>query len=268
MFVFFALTNLSAQKIDTAFFNSKAINLLTLFNSIGNFEGAQKLQAEKDFRDSLYSCLKIDDSFFYTFDTLKKIGRIQSNDNKINIFSWNIPQKNGYSNYYSIIQYYSKKDKQLLVYILNEEPGLLKRNPLSSGDLNHWTGVLYYKIIDTKYKGQVFYTLLGFNFNDIVSNIKTIDVLTFDELNYPVFPQKIFIYNGKPQNRIVYEYNERAQMMLEYNEKIKMIIADHLSPARPSMEGQYQFYGPDFSYEGFSFEDGIWQHHSEIDVRN
>ena len=57
-------------------------------------------------------------------------------------------------------------------------------------------------------------------------------------------------------------------MMVEYNEKLKEIVADHLSPSRPSMQGQYQFYGPDFSYEGFSFQDGVWVQKSDIDVRN
>lgn len=261
-------SNLSAQKPDTAFFKAKSICLLNQYKAISGLEGSKKIQAETAFRDSLAACLELTGSFNYTFDTLKNIGRIQSDDNKLTVFSWNIPQKSGYSNYYCLLQYYSKKDKQIFVYTLTEEPGLLKKNPQAFTDISHWPGVLYYKIIDTKFKGKVYYTLLGFNFNDILSNIKTIDVLTFDEFNYPGFGQKMFVYNGKPQNRIVYEYNERAQMMLEYNENLKLIVADHLSPARPSMEGQYQFYGPDFSYEGFSFEDGIWQHRTEVDIRN
>jgi hypothetical protein len=266
--IFISSFNLPAQKTDTAFFNSKAVSLLNQFNAIAVLDGSKKNKSEKDFCDSLAACLKVEGSFFYAFDTLKHIGRIQSADKKLNIFSWNIPQKNGYNNYYSIIQYYSKKDKQIYVYPLMEEVGQLKRNPQAVNEVNHWAGVLYYKIVETKYKGQVYYTLLGFDFNDILTNIKTIDVLTFNEQNYPIFPQRLFVYNGKPQNRIVYEYNERAQMMLEYNEHMKMIVADHLSPSRPTMEGQYQFYGPDFTYEGFSFEEGAWQQKSDIIVTN
>jgi hypothetical protein len=71
---------------------------------------------------------------------------------------------------------------------------------------------------------------------------------------------------GKPLNRIIFEFNERVQVTLEYNEVMKMIVFDHLSPSRPSLEGQYQFYGPDFSYDGLLFEDGIWKHYSDIQI--
>lgn len=51
--------------------------------------------------------------------------------------------------------------------------------------------------------------------------------------------------------------------------KIKdgMIIFDHLSPASKAMEGQYQYYGPDFTYDGFVFEDGKWNLYSNLDLR-
>jgi hypothetical protein len=34
------------------------------------------------------------------------------------------------------------------------------------------------------------------------------------------------------------------------------------------MEGNYQFYGPDFTYDGLKFEKGIWVSYSNIDVTN
>ena len=45
-------------------------------------------------------------------------------------------------------------------------------------------------------------------------------------------------------------------MMLRYDDKLKMIVFDHLSPSKPSYEGKYQYYGPDFSYDGLIFEKG------------
>ncbi|MBN2486328.1 MAG: hypothetical protein JXB34_10180 [Bacteroidales bacterium] len=268
LYLFIACTGLYAQKTDTAWFKSRSVILLEQFNTIATLDGKAKQQAETAFRDSLLQVLKTYGSFQYQFDTLRNIGRISSDDNRLRIFSWNVPQKSGYSNYYAILQYCDKKEKDCYVGALYEEPGILKRAPQVTSDTNHWAGALYYRIIDTRYKGKVYYTLLGFNFNDILTNIKTIDVLTFDDSNLPVFAPKMFIYKGKPLNRIVYEYNERVQMMLEYNSSMKKIVADHLSPSRPSMEGQYQFYGPDFSYEGFEFVNGIWQHIPDIDVRN
>jgi len=42
--------------------------------------------------------------------------------------------------------------------------------------------------------------------------------------------------------------------------KMNMIIFDHLSPSKPSYTGNYQFYGPDFSYDGLEvlMDIGTW----------
>lgn len=256
-----------AQKIDTTFFLKKELMLIDTYGKILHSQGKERVEAEKVFHDSLVNVLKLKDSFYYKFDSIKRIGRISSDDKKLVLFTWNIPQ-GMFHNYYGIIQYYSKKEKKVLIYSLKEEPGKLKRFPQAQADINGWPGALYYKIVTTKYKGQVFYTLLGYNFNDLLSNYKLIEVMAFDDLNYPYFPQRKFMYKGKVQNRIILEYAEQANVTLDYNKNNKMIVFDHLSPARPSLEGQFQYYGPDFSYDGFSFEDGIWMHKSDIDVSN
>ena len=35
-----------------------------------------------------------------------------------------------------------------------------------------------------------------------------------------------------------------------------------------SFEGQYQFYGPDLSYDGFEFKNGKWLYIKDVDARN
>jgi hypothetical protein len=262
-----AIPEIKAQVIDSAFFKSRELNLVTYYKVALNSEGYSKIQAENSFCDSLVSVLKTNGSFFYSFDSLPKIGKIASSDGRLKIYSWNFTQKAGYSKYYCILQYYSKRDKKFMLYKLTEDPGFLQRYPQNQADPMHWPGVLYYKIIDKKYKGQTYYTLLGFDFNDILTNIKTIDILAFDEQNVPNFPQKLFLSDGKPKNRIIFEYAERAQMMIDYNAAMDMIVCDHLSPAKPSMELQYQFYGPDFTYDGYSFEEGIWVQHTDVQIR-
>lgn len=258
---------ISAQKIDTSFFRSKELMLIKAFDNILNSQGSQRNTAEKAFLDSLTTLLKNKDSFHFKFDSLKRVGRIVSEDNKLVIFTWNVPH-GMFHNYYGLIQYYSKKEKKVLVYQLKEEPGKLKKFPQAQADIRGWMGALYYKIVTTKYKGQVYYTLIGFNFNDLLSNIKIIEVLAFDKYHYPYFPQRMFMYKGKVQNRIILEYAEQANVSVDYHEGKEMIVFDHLSPARPSLEGQFQYYGPDFSYDGLLFDDGIWMHQSDIDIRN
>ncbi|MBN1116775.1 MAG: hypothetical protein JXA77_06205 [Bacteroidales bacterium] len=263
-----SITTVYSQKIDSIFFAAKAEILLKQYSMISNSVGKQKKEAELAFRDSLYKTLQLDDAFYYTFSEIKTIGRISSEDEKLVIYTWNIPQKGGFNNYYGIIQYQAKKNKEIQTYLLKEASEILTSNQQSYADISMWPGALYYKIVENKYKGQTYYTLLGFHFKDILSNMKLIDILAFNNENTPYFPQKHFRYAGKTLNRVVFEYNEKVQMTLDYNAGMEMIIFDHLSPSRPSQIDQFQFYGPDFSYDGLKFEDGIWMHESDISVTN
>lgn len=257
-----------SQDIDSAFFDNKENALLQLYNNILEVPIKDKQKAEEVFRDSLAEILRNPASFYYTFPKLTNIGRISSGDDMLNIFSWNIPQIGGFNAYYAIIQYTPKRTKKVFVYPLNEILTDLNKNSQMLSSQKAWIGSLYYEIIPTKYKGQIYYTLLGFHFNDILSNIKIIDILTFNEDSQLEFPAQKFKYEGKPCNRIVFEYNERAQMTLEYNTTMEKIVFDHLSPSRPSLQGEYQFYGPDFSYDALFFEEGIWHHQTDIQIIN
>lgn len=256
----------NAQEIDSVFFSRTEDSLLILYNEVIEGSLTTKMKAEENFLNALTEVLKNPESYRYTFPKLTHIGRISSEDDLLNIFSWNIPHAGGLNAYYAILQYAPKRLKEVFVFPLQEVLVDLNKNTQSLSIPEAWVGSLYYEIVTTKTKGQVFYTLLGFHFNDILSNIKIIDILTFNDDNQPIFPAKKFIFEGKPCNRIIFEYNDRAQMTLEYNESMEMIVFDHLSPSKPSLEGEYQFYGPDFSYDALKFEDGIWNHLSDIQI--
>lgn len=267
--VFIPLTFLHAQKIDTAFFRQKEAGLTELYQRIFETENTKTRNSyERDFLDSFKEILKLDNAFYFPFDSLKNIGRIQSDDDKLVVYTWNIPQKGGFHNYYCLLHYCIKKSKEYKIVSLNESASFYNVNRQDFADKNRWPGALYYEVITQKYKGEISYTLLGFNFNDLFTNLKLIELITFDENNDPVFPGQRFLYEGKYLNRIVFEYAERAQMTLNYNATTKKIIADHLSPIRESLEGQHQFYGPDFSYDSFEFTDGIWKYKSDIHPEN
>lgn len=270
LFVFIGINCyfVNAQVIDSVFFRNEEKNLVDVYSKIATSDNHSKSLAEANFRDSLLAVLKHDGSFYFVFDSLKTVGRVISDDQRLVVYTWNIPQASGFNTYYCILLYYSKKDKKHFVYSLEESPDAFVQNQQMQADINFWPGALYYKVISAKYKGQVYYTLLGFNFNNLLSNMKVIEAVTFDEENNLIFPKGLFLKENKAQNRLVFEYNERVQMMLDYNLEKKMIIFDHLSPVRPSLDGQFQFYGPDFSYDGLLFIDGKWVFQSDIRLGN
>ena len=122
--------------------------------------------------------------------------------------------------------------------------------------------------VQTKHAGQRYYTLLGFNLKDPLSNEKMIDVVSIDDFDEFYFAENLISVEGKKQSRLSFVYNEKATMSLNYNAETKMIVFDHLSPAKPSLTGQYEFYGPDFTYDGLKWEKGTWVFYSNIDVTN
>jgi len=209
------------------------------------------------------------ESFDYTFDSLRRIGMKYSPDRKFRIINWNIPWQDGTHTYYGFIQLPRKKEKRCeVIHIIDqsheiEDPENLE---LFSGT---WYGVLYYDILLNKYSGQKYYTLLGFDFNDRFSNKKVIDVLTFEN-GMPFFGKPIFEpeKGGDRQHRLIYEFAPDVVMAMRYDPRFKMIVLDHLSPIEPVFEGNYKFYAPDFSYDGYRWKKGVWQYQSNVDVRN
>lgn len=207
-------------------------------------------------------------SFDYPFDSLKYIGKIRSSDQRLRIYTWNLPYENGTHRYFGFLQYTPEKKDPPMVYRMTDKSEDIE-DPLHSVlNENNWYGALYYDIVETRDQDNRYYTLLGFDFNNLFSSKKIIDVLYFDEKNRPFFGKQIFQQDDKLLMRVIFEFSARVSMSLTYNKEKKMIIYDHLSPSKPSLTGKYQFYGPDMSYDGLKFEDGIWKLYTDLDVRN
>lgn len=211
--------------------------------------------------------LKNEDSFYYPFYALKNIGVIQSDDYKLRIITWNLPYNDRTHKYFGFIQY-KKSKRSYQLYELNDNSDKIKNPEFAVLSNKNWYGALYYKIITNKYRGRVYYTLLGADLNNLLSKKKIIDILYFDKNDSPVFGDKVFKNKNNSVLRIIFEFNGQANMTLTYDEEREMIIYDHLSPSKPSLTGEYEFYGPDFSYDGLKFERGIWNAYLDIDVRN
>lgn len=205
-----------------------------------------------------------EDSFEYPFDSLGTLGRITSRDNRLRIFTWNYSDSPVDYRYSGFIQY--------------RENGSISLHTLKQGDKGrdkfenrvfvpeNWYGALYYQVHDVVYSGRTYYTLIGFDFNDVFSNIKIVDVLTLDD-GSPVLGAPVFHFRDGTRHRVVFEYSARAVMLLRYVPERDMIIYDQLAPVSPRLRGQYRYYGPVFSYDGLRFERGRWVHQPDVDYR-
>ena len=208
--------------------------------------------------------LLYDGSFEYPFDSLRSLGRIASQDNLLRIFTWNYSDSPVDHRYSGFIQY--RENDSISLYHLQQ--GEKDKEEFGSRVFapENWYGVLYYQVHDVIYSGRTYYTLIGFDFNDIFSHIKIIDVLTFEQ-GSPVFGAPIFQFRDEIRNRVIFEYSARAVMLLRYVPERDMIIYDNLAPGSPRLRGQYRYYGPVFSYDGLRFEKGRWVHQPDVDWR-
>jgi hypothetical protein len=105
------------------------------------------------------------------------------------------------------------------------------------------------------------------DFNNARSHIKTIETLLIQRQK-PVFTRSLFAHGTDHIDRMVLEYSSTVAISVRYEPEMKMITFDHLVPFHPIYNRNYEFYGPDGSFDGLEFRQGKWIFRSDIDARN
>ena len=214
----------------------------------------------------LISALSKVGSIDYPWNQLDRIGIIQSEDKKLKVFTWHVRDDPDNVRYFGFIQVALRKGKAR-VYELKDnfkaQRGILKLDQ-STED---WYGKLYYQVLSHRYKRKTYYTLLGMDFNDSRSTIKSVEVIMLQR-NQLRFVKDMF-FNGRDKvDRVVLEYSNRVSISVRYDPELGMITYDHLVPLHPVYERNFEFYAPDGSYDGLEFEGGVWNYRKDIDARN
>ena len=220
------------------------------------------------FMQLLEKAFNLPHSFDYPFDSLKTISRLQPDDKSFKLFSWNMPKDDGTFAYFGYVQSKEPKTGNPKFVKLIDKSDEIQAPETKSLSPKNWFGTHYYKIVQTSYKKEKFYTLLGIDFNNRSTRKKIVDVIEFDRLGNVFFGDNIFDYEKKNPKRIVFEYSAEVSMSLRFDETKGMIVFDHLAPMKEDLVGQFQFYGPDFSYDGLKFKKGKWIQVIDIDARN
>ncbi|HEY0030640.1 MAG TPA: hypothetical protein VGC65_07775 [Bacteroidia bacterium] len=224
--------------------------------------------------------IEIPNTFDYDFDSLRQdIGILRSPDNKFRIIHWDLPKSDGTFEYYGFIQskhteikkaglFRKIKTETIQLYPLTDKSSEIKNPENAITDHKKWFGALYSKIILKKSGGKTYYTLLGRDGNDKFSQKKIIEVLTFDANGTPRFGADIFSFNKKYPKRVIFEYSATCSMSLRYSNKKDSIVFGHLAPIEPQLEGQFQYYCSDMSFDGFGFKKGKWNYGADVKAVN
>ncbi len=213
--------------------------------------------------------LETEDSYDFDFKELKMLGNIRSDDQKLRIYTWNTMDDDGDFHYFGFLQYYVRKLKKHVALELKDKSAEIQNPEFQEFGIQNWYGALYYKILERKTNYGKVYTLFGWDGNDNLSNKKLIETLTFDKAGTAKFGVPILEHEKKViKNRIILEFGEQFRMLLHYDKNVKMIVFDHLAPPKPELEGQFQCYGPDSSFDGLFFESGLWKFYSNLNITN
>jgi len=239
--------------------------LSKLFTVLGSTAPDVIKEATSDSITQILQSFLKDPESFKQKPEVKYLGKVASEDNKLNIYSWNYQHVNHAYKYACILQYKTESDGIKVIVLEDNTKDIPENKTLKPGE---WYGCLYYKIIVKTKRKKTYYTLLGWDGNNDMVARKVIDVLIFKSDNEPVLGAAVFKMEKGTQKRVVFKFAATGSMMLVYDPDYKRIIFDHLSPASPELKGQYRYYGSDFTYDGFKFKRGKWVFEEMLDPRN
>lgn len=239
---------------------------------------SNRFDANKQFIALWNVILKDEKSIQYPFDSLKKdVSFVVSPDKKFRIITWDMRKEDHTYFYFGFIQVNNSKTikkgmfkkettSQYEVFTLQDKSATVKTPENYVADPSKWFGMLY---IDCVKSDDDFYTLIAWDGNDKLTQRKFIDILSFKPDGTPIFGKDVFKFPGKFAKRVMFEYASEVAMSLKYNTNRKQIIFSHLAPNTPdpTLEGQYQYYGPDGSFDALSMKKGKWTLEADIDIR-
>lgn len=226
---------------------------------------AARQKACDEFIPVLVRALKTPHAFRYTFDSLKTISIQYPQDSTFRIFTWAMEKETGFYRHYGAIQLRTT-DGQLNLFSLFDNSDY-SANTDTITDTRGWYGCLYYNIVQRHYFNQEYYTLFGWDANNIRSQKKVMDMLTFKN-GKPVLGGPFFSFAEdtvpKPgRNRFIIEYKKDASATLNYNKELDMVVFDHLI-SESNEPGKKYTYVSDMDYEGFKWKAGKWVHVEKI----
>ncbi len=239
-----------------------------MFTDTSNLE---RMRACYTFIPKFVEALKVPGSFNYSFDSVPIVSILYPADSSFRIFTWQVALDGGSYRYFGTIQ---MNGKELKLFPLIDRTDSIKNPQDTILSASCWYGAYYYNMVETKAKGTTYYTLFGFDGNDLFSHIKVMDVLHFDD-GKPVFGAPIFEIPDtfanefpypvrKPLTRFFVYYKFDAKLSLNYNPDDDIVVFDHIKSTHAFGKDVPISLIPDGSYDAFEWKDGKWTYISNV----
>ncbi len=226
----------------------------------------ERFSADSSFTKGFVRALKIKNSFYFPFDSLQNISRMYAPDSSFRIFTWQLLVNENLVRQHGAIQMRTIDGSLKLLPLIDKSDVTINQRDTIANNFG-WMGAVYYKIMLNTAGNKKYYTLLGFDDNNIRSDKRVIDVLSFSDKGEPIFGANIFAYDtakgGTLPARIIMEFKKEASPRLTYDNELKMIVMEHLISTTGDVRKKYTLV-PDGDYEGFKWVNGKWRYVSKI----
>ena len=262
--IFFIVSIASAQQLshaDKLFLLKREDSLKTVgLKIVQGRDAADRFFADSAFTRIFVRALRTKNSFNYPFDSIVNISKLYAPDSSFKIFTWQLIINENTIRQHGAIQM-KTADGSFKAFPLIDKSDIITNQTDTIGDNNGWMGAVYYKIIQKEYKGESFYTLLGFDENNIKSDKKIMDVLQFKN-GKPVFGNKLFVMENsneyqKQMARYILEYKKEAAARLTFDEDLGAVVFDELTSESNTPNKKWTLV-PDGEYNGFVWKNGKW----------
>ncbi len=229
---------------------------------IQGINAADRFNADSIFTRMLVRTLKTPHSFYYTFDSLQTISKLYAPDSSFKIFTWQMMINDNVIRQHGAIQMRTYDGSLKLFPLIDKSDVTIKLND-TVGNNKGWIGAVYYNMVQKQSGGTNFYTLIGFDENNIRSKKKIIEVLHFDG-EEPIFGGRFFSFEEDTVfktaiGRYIMEYKKTDGPKLNYDAEMDLIIVEHLISESNEPQKKWTYVG-DGDYEGFKWKGGKWVH--------
>jgi hypothetical protein len=233
---------------------------------IQGINAKDRFDADSMFTRILVRALKNPSSFYYPFDSLETISKLYAPDSTFKIFTWQMMINDNVIRQHGAIQMRTY-DGSLKLYPLIDKSDVTINLVDTIANNKGWIGAVYYNIVQKQSANQNYYTLIGYDENNIRSNKKVIEVLNFNN-GEPTFGGRYFSFEEDSVfktsiGRYIMEYKKTYGPKLNYDADMDMIVVEHLISESNEPKKKWTLVG-DGDYEGFKWKNGKWVHVEKI----
>ncbi len=189
---------------------------------------------------NLIQTLKFPNSFSFKFDSLNAIQHIEAPDHSFKLFCWQLDLGDGTYRQRAAMQF-PTVDGTLKLLPFFDNSDFIEEPTKGITDRKKWMGAIYYDIILTENNNQKYYTLLGFDEQNLTTSRKIIEVIHFEN-NEPVFGGDYFSYPADdtyptaPIDRFIYTYKKGSNAFIRYEPKNKHLVLSELASTENNLK--------------------------------